>query len=132
MSRCKKHIEHIKSGGWMRGLSDDALADIYAYYERNYREPQDEITRPAEDALQAEVKKLKTDLGIQKNLTRQACFEAKRAYAETEKWQKMFYDLVDKQASIATAPKVIICKDINVPANAPENVDTKESEVEDE
>ena len=46
MPWCKKHIEHIKSGDWMRGLSDDALADIYAYYERNYREPQEKITYP--------------------------------------------------------------------------------------
>lgn len=59
-------------------------------------------TRPAEDALKAEVERLKADLEIQKNLTRQACFEAKRAYAETEKWQKMLYDLVDKQAKVST------------------------------
>ena len=42
----KDHIEHIKSGEWMSGLFDDALADIYAYYERNYGQPREEITYP--------------------------------------------------------------------------------------
>lgn len=48
-------------------------------------------------ALEAEVKKLKSDLGIQKNLTNMACYEAQRAYDEAEKWKKMFYELSDKQ-----------------------------------
>lgn len=87
-------------------------------------------TRPAEDALKAEVEKLKSDLAIQKNLTNQACFESNRAYQETEKWKKRFYDLIDKQSSVSTDPKVIIVgKDINVPANAPDtNVGTKGGE----
>ena len=54
-------------------------------------------TRPVEDTLKSENERLKNELGIQKNLTRQACFEAQRAYDETEKWKKMFYDLYDKQ-----------------------------------
>ncbi len=58
--------------------------------------------------MQAEVKRLKAELEIQKNLTRQACFEAKRAYDEVEKWKQMFYDLVDKQASVSVDPKVIV------------------------
>lgn len=64
--------------------------------------------RPAEDALKAEVERLKNDLAIQKNLTNQACFESNRAYDEVEKWKKMFYDLFDKQASVSTDPKVIV------------------------
>ena len=65
-------------------------------------------TRPAEDALKAEVERLKNELGIQKNLTGQMCFENKRAYNEVEEWKKMFYDLCDKQAGISTDPKVIV------------------------
>lgn len=64
--------------------------------------------RPAEDALTAEVERLKNDLEIQKNLTRMACFESNRAYDEVEKWKKMFYDLFDKQAKVSTDPKVIV------------------------
>lgn len=64
--------------------------------------------RQTSDALKAEVEKLKNELGIQKNLTRQACFEANRAYDEVEKWKKMFYDLSDKQAKVSTDPKVIV------------------------
>lgn len=79
-------------------------------------------TRPAEDAKDREIERLNNELGIQKNLTRQACFEANRAYDEVEKWKKMFYDLFDKQASISTDPKVIVVStDTNVPANAPDN-----------
>lgn len=58
--------------------------------------------------LRAENEKLKSDLEIQKNLTRQACFEANRAYDEVEKWKQMFYELVDKQASVSTDPKVLV------------------------
>ena len=65
-------------------------------------------TRPAEDAKDKEIERLNNELGIQKNLTKQACFEANRAYDEVEKWKKMFYDLFDKQASISTDPKVIV------------------------
>lgn len=76
-------------------------------------------TRPAEDAKDREIEKLKSDLGIQKNLTNQACFESNRAYQETEKWKKMFYDLSDKQSSVSTDPKVIVvATDTNVPTNA--------------
>lgn len=84
-------------------------------------------TRPAEDALKAEIERLKANLEIQKNLTNQA-------YQETEKWKKMFYDLIDKQASVSTDPKVLVIgKDTDAPANAPDtNVLTKESEGEDE
>jgi regulator of replication initiation timing len=64
--------------------------------------------RDENNALKAENEKLKSDLGIQKNLTRQACFESNRAYQETEKWKKMFYDLFDKQASVSTDPKVLV------------------------
>jgi hypothetical protein len=78
-------------------------------------------TRPAEDAKDKEIEKLKNDLGIQKNLTRQACFKSNRAYQEVEKWKKMFYDLFDKQSNVATDPKVIIvATDTNVPTNAPD------------
>jgi hypothetical protein len=78
-------------------------------------------TRPAEDAKDKEIERLKNDLEIQKNLTRMACFESNRAYDEVEKWKKMFYDLIDKQSNVATDPKVIIVgTDTNVPANAPD------------
>lgn len=50
--------------------------------------------RPAEDAKDKEIEKLKSDLVI--------------AYQETEKWKKMFYDLIDKQASVSTDPKVLV------------------------
>ena len=76
---------------------------------------------PAEDAKDREIERLNNELGIQKNLTRQACFEANRAYDEVEKWKQMFYDLVDKKASVSTDPKVIVVgTDTNVPANAPD------------
>lgn len=55
-----------------------------------------------------EISRLRTELEIQKNLTRQACFESNRAYEETEKWKKMFYDLVYNQSTICTDPNVII------------------------
>lgn len=77
--------------------------------------------REENKALKAENEKLKSDLGIQKNLTRQACFESNRAYQETEKWKKMFYDLFDKQAKYSTATNVICTAKV-----------TKESEGEDE
>lgn len=64
--------------------------------------------RPAEDDLKAEVERLKNELGIQKNLTRQACYDSNRAYDEVEKWKKMLYDLSDKQAKVSTEPKVIV------------------------
>ena len=81
-------------------------------------------TRPAEDAKDKEIERLKSDLAIQKNLTNQACFESNRAYQETEKWIKMFYDLIDKQSSVSTDPKVIVvCKDTNVLTNAPDTND---------
>ena len=69
-------------------------------------------------ALKAENEKLKSDLGIQKNLTRMACFESNRAYQETEKWKKMFYDLYDKQASVSTDPGVLVIE--NSPAESEE------------
>jgi hypothetical protein len=82
--------------------------------------------RPAEDAKDKEIERLKNDLEIQKNLTRMACFESNRAYDEVEKWKKMFYDLIDKQSNVATDPKVIIVgKDTNVPTNAPDMNDGK-------
>lgn len=61
--------------------------------------------------LTAEVERLKSELEIQKNLTRQSCFCAEEAYKETEKWKKMFYDLFDKQAKCSTqinAPDTIV------------------------
>jgi Lar family restriction alleviation protein len=79
-------------------------------------------TRPLEDKKDKEIEKLKEDLEIQKNLTRQACFESNRAYAETEQWKKMLYDLVDKQAIVDTNPKVVIIgKDTDVSANPTDN-----------
>jgi hypothetical protein len=81
-------------------------------------------TRPAEDAKDKEIKRLNNELGIQKNLTRQACFEANRAYDEAEKWKKMFYDLFDKQASVFADPKVLVIE--SHPA------ESKESEGKDE
>lgn len=69
-----------------------------------------------------EIARLKEDLEIQKNLTRQACFESNRAHDEAEQWKKMFYDLVDKQAIVDTNPKVVIIgKDTDVPANPTDN-----------
>lgn len=98
------------------------------YFNGNYSEDSTIAkwnTRPAEDELKAKNEKLKSDLEIQKNLTKQMCFENNRAYQETEKWKKMFYDLINKQSSISTDPKVIVVgTDTNVP--------TKESEVKDE
>lgn len=86
-----------------------------------------EVLRALKDenkALKAENEKLKSDLAIQKNLTNQACFESNRAYQETEKWKKRFYDLIDKQSSVSTDPKVIIVgKDIDVPAKESEGED---------
>jgi regulator of replication initiation timing len=64
--------------------------------------------RDENKALKAENEKLKSDLGIQKNLTNQACFESNRAYNEVEKWKKMFYDLLDKQGSVSTDTKVLV------------------------
>lgn len=69
-----------------------------------------------------EITKLKENLEIQKNLTRQACFESNRAYDEAERWKRMFYDLVDKQSIVDTKPKVVIVdKDTDVPANGTDN-----------
>lgn len=69
-----------------------------------------------------EIARLKEDLEIQKNLTRQACFESNRAYDETEKWKKMLYDLVAKQATVDTDPKVIIIgKDTDVLTDGTDN-----------
>lgn len=58
--------------------------------------------------LTAEVERLKADLEIQKNLTRQQCFLTEEAFKEADKWKKMFYDLCDKQAGFSTDPKVIV------------------------
>ena len=79
-----------------------------------------------------ENERLKRELEIQKNLTRQQCFLTEEAYKETDKWKKMFYDLADKQASVSTDPRfVIVGKDSNVPANDPDNnVGTMGSEEE--
>ena len=52
-------------------------------------------TRPAEDALTAEIERLKADLEMQKNLTEEA-------FKESDKWQKMFYDFVEKRAKVST------------------------------
>ena len=69
-----------------------------------------------------ENERLKRELEIQKNLTRQQCFLTEEAYKETDKWKKMFYDLADKQASVSTDPRVVIVgKDNNVRTNAPDN-----------
>ena len=79
-------------------------------------------TRPIEDEKDRVIARLKEDLEIQKNLTRQACFESNQAYAETEQWKKMLYDLVDKQAIVDTNPKIVIIgKDTDVPANPTDN-----------
>ena len=51
--------------------------------------------RPAEDALTAENERLKADLEMQKNLTEEA-------FKEADKWQKMFYDFVEKRAKVST------------------------------
>lgn len=63
-------------------------------------------------ALKAENEKLKSDLEIQKNLTRMACFDATRAYDEVEKWKQMFYDLYDKRAIVSTDPKVLVIESL--------------------
>lgn len=65
-------------------------------------------TRPAEEALKEELERLKTELGVQKNLTSQACFDANRSYDEVEKWRQMLYDLLDKQAKFSADPEVIV------------------------
>ena len=79
-------------------------------------------TRPIEDEKDKEIAKLKEDLEIQKNLTRQACFESNRAYEETEKWKKMFYDLLYNQSIVCTDPNIVIIgKDTNVPTNTINN-----------
>lgn len=68
-----------------------------------------------------EIERLKSDLGIQKNLINQVFFESNRAYQETEKWKKIFYDLIEKQWSVSTDPKVIVVgKDTDVPAKESE------------
>lgn len=69
-----------------------------------------------------EIAKLKEDLEIHKNITRQACFESNRAYDETAKWKKMFYDLVYNQSAICTDPNVVIIgKDTDVSADGTDN-----------
>ncbi len=69
-----------------------------------------------------EIARLKEAWEIQKNLTRQACFERNRAYNETEKWKKMLYNLVDKQAIVDTDPKIIVVgKDTDVSDNPADN-----------
>lgn len=82
-------------------------------------------TRPAEDALKAEVERLKVDLDARNSALKIAFHDIKRAGEEIDKWQKMFYDLIYKQSSVSTDPKVIV---IGKDSNAP----TKESEGEDE
>lgn len=78
-------------------------------------------TRPAEDALQAEIERLKSDLEMQENLIRQMYLENNRAWDEVEGWKKLFYDLVDKQASVSTDQKVLVIgKDTNA-GSAEEN-----------
>ena len=82
-------------------------------------------TRPAEDALTAEVERLKVDLDARNSALKIAFHDIKRAGEEIDKWKKMFFDLINKQASVSTDPKVIVVgKDTNVP--------TKESEGKDE
>ena len=69
-----------------------------------------------------ELAKLKEDLDIQRNLAKQACFESTRAYAETDQWKKMFYDLLYNQSVVCTDPKVIIIgKDTDVLTDATDN-----------
>ena len=78
-------------------------------------------TRPAEEALKEEVERLKADLDARKSALKIAFHDIKRAGEEIDKWKKMFYDLVDKQAKVSTQN------------NAPDtNVGTKESEGEDD
>lgn len=45
--------------------------------------------------LTAEVERMKADLEMQKNLTEEA-------FKEADKWQKMFYNLIEKQAKVST------------------------------
>lgn len=85
-------------------MNFDTKDELYAFWN----------TRPAEDAKDKEIEKLKSDLGIQKNLTQQMCFENNRAYEEADKWKQMFYDLFDKQA-FSTDPKVLVIE--NAPVN---------------
>lgn len=63
----------------------------------------------SEDALTAEVErlkeeieKLKSSMRSQKNRASMACLEAQRAYNETEKWKRMFYNYVEKRAKVST------------------------------
>lgn len=81
-------------------------------------------TRPAEDALKAEVERLKVDLDARNSALKIAFHDIKRAGEEIDKWKKMFYDLINKQASVSTEPKVIVVMDKNGIAD----VATKESE----
>ena len=80
--------------------------------------------RPAEDALTAEVERLKVDLDARNSALKIAFHDIKRAGEEIDKWKKMFYDLINKQASVSTEPKVIVVMDKNGIAD----VATKESE----
>lgn len=123
---CGNLLEIVRKNGskYVRCISGVC---IFETARHGYHISDDELIkrcnrRPAEDAKNKEIERLNNELGIQKNLTRQACFEANRAYDEMEKLKKMFYDLIDKQSSVSTDPKVIVVStDTNVPANAPDN-----------
>lgn len=119
---CVSHTPHSKYG-ILYGVeckscnAHDSDRFIFEHYAINSWN-----TRPAEDALQAEVKRLKVAL---KDII-DDCEEA-RVYA-VEIHEIRFIDEVEQRAKIALHDK-----DNNAPANAPDtNVGTIESEVEDE
>lgn len=58
--------------------------------------------RPAEDALKAEVERLKVELDAQKSVSKIAHNDIEWLCKQVEKWKKMFYDLDDKQAKVST------------------------------
>lgn len=58
--------------------------------------------RPAEDALKAEVEKLKVELAARESALKIAHNDIKWLYEGVEKWKKMFYDLDDKYAKVLT------------------------------
>lgn len=57
-------------------------------------------TRPVEDALKAEVERLKEELDAQKSVSKIAYSDIKWLCEEVEKWKKMFYNLDDKHAKV--------------------------------
>lgn len=54
-------------------------------------------TRPAEDALKAEVERLKAELDAQKSVSKIAYHDIKRLCEELDMYKKMYFDLSGKK-----------------------------------